>query len=45
MIKIIKNYDYQTPEVMVVKIESVNVICASPLTVSDPWTGNVEETW
>ena len=38
---------YQSPELDAIDFCAENVICASGenVTVSDPWSGNVEEEW
>ena len=38
---------YQSPTVEVIDIYAESIICASgtDVTVSDPWTGNVEQDW
>ena len=43
----IKETTYQSPKVEVIDICAESIICASGdnVTVSDPWSGNVEEEW
>lgn len=42
-----KETSYQSPKVEVIDICAESIICASGenVTVSDPWSGNVEEEW
>ena len=43
----IKETAYQSPKVEVIDLCAESVICASgnDVTVTDPWSGNVEQEW
>lgn len=36
---------YQSPKIKVVNIMAEKVLCTSPITVSNPFSGNTEQTW